>query len=41
MARTHCHGNPKWTCDETILASNLYFDCHDPGVEAKGWQFDL
>lgn len=29
MARTHGHGNPKWTRDETILALNLYFDCHE------------
>ena len=27
MARTHGHGNPKWTRDETILALDLYFDC--------------
>ncbi|ACT48752.1 HNH endonuclease [Methylotenera mobilis] len=26
MARTHGHGNPKWTRDETILALDLYFD---------------
>ncbi|MGH7380875.1 MAG: HNH endonuclease [Candidatus Methylomirabilales bacterium] len=28
MARTHGHGNPKWTRDETILALDLYFQCH-------------
>jgi 5-methylcytosine-specific restriction protein A len=27
MARTHGHGNPKWTRDETILALDLYFEC--------------
>lgn len=27
MARTHGHGNPKWTRDETILALSLYFEC--------------
>jgi 5-methylcytosine-specific restriction protein A len=27
MARTHGHGNPKWTKDEIILALDLYFDC--------------
>lgn len=27
MARTHGHGNPHWTRDETILALDLYFDC--------------
>lgn len=26
MARTHGHGNPDWTRDETILALDLYFD---------------
>ncbi|TGB33166.1 HNH endonuclease [Burkholderia thailandensis] len=26
MARTHGHGNPNWTRDETILALDLYFD---------------
>ena len=26
MARTHGHGNPNWTKDETILALDLYFD---------------
>lgn len=28
MARTHGHGNPNWTRDETILALDLYFDLH-------------
>jgi 5-methylcytosine-specific restriction protein A len=27
MARTHGHGNPKWTRDETMLALDLYFEC--------------
>ena len=27
MARTHGHGNPNWTRDETILALRLYFEC--------------
>lgn len=27
MARTHGHGNPKWTRDETILALDLYLEC--------------
>lgn len=27
MARTHGHGNPDWTRDETILALRLYFEC--------------
>jgi 5-methylcytosine-specific restriction enzyme A len=27
MARTHGHGNPKWSRDEIILALNLYFEC--------------
>jgi 5-methylcytosine-specific restriction protein A len=27
MARTHGHGNPNWSRDETILALNLYFEC--------------
>ena len=27
MARTHGHGNPKWTRDETLLALDLYFQC--------------
>ena len=27
MARTHGHGNPKWTRDEVILALALYWDC--------------
>jgi 5-methylcytosine-specific restriction enzyme A len=27
MARTHGHGNPNWTRDETILALDLYFEC--------------
>lgn len=27
MARTHGHGNPKWTRDEVILALDLYFKC--------------
>ena len=27
MARTHGHGNPDWTRDETILALGLYFEC--------------
>src|SRR5271168_4899151 len=27
MARTHGHGNPDWTRDETVLALALYFDC--------------
>jgi 5-methylcytosine-specific restriction protein A len=27
MARTHGHGNPHWSRDETILALDLYFDC--------------
>jgi len=26
MARTHGHGNPSWSRDETILALNLYFE---------------
>lgn len=26
MARTHGHGNPDWSRDETILALNLYFE---------------
>ena len=26
MARTHGHGNPAWTRDETLLALDLYFD---------------
>jgi 5-methylcytosine-specific restriction protein A len=26
MARTHGHGNPTWTRDETILALDLYFE---------------
>lgn len=26
MARTHGHGNPDWTRDETILALDLYFE---------------
>lgn len=29
MARTHGHGNPDWTRDETILALALYFECGD------------
>jgi 5-methylcytosine-specific restriction protein A len=29
MARTHGHGNPKWTRDETILALDLYLQCAD------------
>lgn len=28
MARTQGHGNPDWNRDETILALNLYLDCH-------------
>ena len=28
MARTHGHGNPNWTRDETILALDLYLKCH-------------
>jgi 5-methylcytosine-specific restriction protein A len=27
VARTHGHGNSKWTRDETILALDLYFEC--------------
>src|SRR5437016_489117 len=27
MARTHGHGNPRWTRDEVILALDLYFKC--------------
>jgi 5-methylcytosine-specific restriction protein A len=27
MARTHGHGNPAWTKDETILALALYLEC--------------
>jgi 5-methylcytosine-specific restriction enzyme A len=27
MARTHGHGNPNWSRDETILALDLYFRC--------------
>lgn len=27
MARTHGHGNPNWTREETLLALDLYFDC--------------
>lgn len=27
MARTHGHGNPDWSRDETILALNLYCEC--------------
>jgi 5-methylcytosine-specific restriction protein A len=27
MARTHGHGNPSWTKDETVLALDLYFRC--------------
>ena len=26
MARTHGHGNPRWSREETILALDLYFD---------------
>lgn len=35
MARTHGHGNPKWSRDETILALDLYFECagHIPSGE--------
>jgi 5-methylcytosine-specific restriction enzyme A len=29
MPRTHGHGNPSWTRDETILALNLYFACDE------------
>lgn len=29
MARTHGHGNPNWTRDETILALDLYFDLNE------------
>lgn len=29
MARTHGHGNPKWTRDEILLALDLYFQCGD------------
>ena len=38
MARTHGHGNPKWTRDETILALDLYFECGGnvpPGKDAR------
>lgn len=33
MARTHGHGNARWSRDETILALNLYLICgrHPPG----------
>ncbi|MBI2387009.1 MAG: HNH endonuclease [Elusimicrobia bacterium] len=41
MARTHGHGNPDWTRDETILALDLYLSCkekvpsrNDPRVES-------
>jgi len=27
MAKTHGHGNPRWTREEVILALNLYLDC--------------
>lgn len=40
MARTHGHGNPDWTRDETILALDLYFvskghvpSAHDPRIK--------
>ncbi|MDB6118393.1 MAG: endonuclease [Verrucomicrobiaceae bacterium] len=35
MARTHGHGNPDWTRDETILALGLYFEC-EGRVPSKG-----
>ncbi|WP_275975390.1 HNH endonuclease [Chromobacterium sp. IRSSSOUMB001] len=38
MARTHGHGNPKWTRDETILALDLYFDLNGkipPGSDER------
>ena len=38
MARTHGHGNPHWTRDETILALELYHDLHGelpPGTDAR------
>lgn len=38
MARTHGHGNPKWTRDETILALDLYFDLNGkipPGADER------
>src|SRR6266481_565822 len=34
MARTHGHGNPNWTRDETILALALYFES-DKGLPAR------
>jgi 5-methylcytosine-specific restriction enzyme A len=34
MARTHGHGNPDWTRDETILALALFFEC-DETVPSK------
>lgn len=33
MARTHGHGNPNWSRDETILALNLYFET---GMDVPG-----
>ena len=41
MARTHGHGNPKWTRDETILALDLYFRCAEQipsGDDVRVWQ---
>lgn len=37
MARTHGHGNPNWTRDETVLALDLYFDlkAHIPSEDDK------
>lgn len=38
MARTHGHGNPDWTRDETILALDLYFDLNGkipPGSDER------
>jgi len=35
MARTQGHGNPKWTRDETILALDLYFECHN-NIPSRG-----
>jgi 5-methylcytosine-specific restriction protein A len=35
MARTHGHGNPNWSRDETILALNLYFQCGQESPDAS------